>query len=298
MHPNRAVKTEELFDVQQQADFFVSIDQHEQAIELLRSHIAENSETSALVYLDLFNLYHQLNRPEEYDALRVSFNHRFNTQIPTFKLYTDKNLGLEAYQHALSRIEALWPSPKVLEVIEESLFRKPDTKAEAFNLEAYRELLMLYAMAKDIISQESTVQVPMKTFDLLNGLAESGHSQPLTFLSTAIQPLSARAELNHQVDDGLNTVPLMPSVTPHVSVRLGLDIDLDKLNSLPSSTIDLPVITDMKYFNNVNPAAPNASAPLPALDRAPLPSAKIPANTDNLIDFAVFDMPLAVSKKP
>jgi hypothetical protein len=134
MNPNRAVKAEELFDVQQQADFFVSIGQNEQAIELLRNHIVENLETSALVYLDLFNLYHQLKRPEEYEALRFIFNQRFNTQVPTFELYTDKNLGLEAYQQALSRIEALWPSPKVLEVIEESLFRQPGTKAEAFNL--------------------------------------------------------------------------------------------------------------------------------------------------------------------
>ena len=71
MHPSRAVKAEELFDVQQQADFFVSIGQHDQAIELLRSHIAENFETSALVYLDLFNLYHQLRRPAEYDTLII-----------------------------------------------------------------------------------------------------------------------------------------------------------------------------------------------------------------------------------
>ena len=80
MHPSRAVKAEELFDVQQQADFFVSIGQHEQAIEVLRIHIAENIETSALVYLDLFNLYHQLKRPAEYEALRETFNQRFNTQ--------------------------------------------------------------------------------------------------------------------------------------------------------------------------------------------------------------------------
>ena len=298
MHPIRAVKAEELFDAQQQADFFVSIGQHEQAIELLRSHIAENLETSALVYLDLFNLYHQLKRHAEYDALRVNFNQRFNTQIPTFEEYTDKNLGLEAYQHALSRIEALWPSPKVLEVIEESLFRKPDTKAEAFNLEAYRELLMLYSVAKEIISPESTAQVPVKKFYLPNGRAESGHLQPMTFLSTAIQPLLASAEMNHQVDEDLNTVPLMASVIQPLSLRLGLDIDLDKLNSVRDSAVDLPVVTDVKHFVDVKTSASDASAALPVLDRAPMQSTRIPANTDNLIDFADFDIPSAASKKP
>ena len=298
MHPSRAVKAEELFDVQQQADFFVSIGQHEQAIELLRSHIAENFETSALVYLDLFNLHHQLGRPAEYDTLRVKFNQRFNTQIPTFELYTDKNLGLEAFQPALSQIEALWPSPKVLEVLKESLFRNPDAKAEAFNLEAYRELLMLCSMAKDIIREESVEQEPVKTFDRPNGLAENGHSQPMTLLSTAIQPLSAKAELNHQVNDGSNTVSLMASVIPPVSIRLELDIDLEQLNCAAYSAVDLPVVTDLKYFNNVETAASNASAALPVFNRAPLSSATIPAGTDNLIDFAVFDAPPAASKKP
>ena len=294
MDTSRAVKAEELFDVQQQADFFVSIGQHEQAIELLRSHIAENFETSAIVYLDLFNLYHQLKRPAEYDALRVNFNQRFNTQIPTFELYTDKNLGLEAYQHALSRIEALWPSPKVLEVIEESLFRKPDTNAEAFNLEAYRELLMLYAMAKDIISKESAAQVPAKRFDEPADSAESGHSRPMTFRSTAIQPLSARVELNHQDDGALNTVPFMSSVIPPVSTRLGLDIDLDKLNSVQESTANLSVAADPNRFTD---AGTDTSAAISTLDLAQLPSARTTATNDNLIDFAVFDDPPIASRK-
>ena len=298
MHASRAVKVEELCDVQQQADFFVSIGQHEQAIELLRSHIAENLETSALVYLDLFNLYHQLERPAEYDALRVNFNKRFNTQIPTFKLYSDKNLGLEAYQHALSRIEALWPTPKVLEVIEESLFRKPDANAEAFNLEAYRELLLLYSVAKEIISLESTAQVPVKTFDLPNGHAESGHSQPMTFQSTVIQPLSASAELDRGFDDGLNTVPLMASVIPPVSIRQGLDIDLAKLNSVPGRAVNFSLGAKKKYSGDVETAAPDTSAALPALDIAPLRSTSIPSNTGNLIDFDVFDVTVAASKKP
>ena len=298
MHPSRAAKAEELFDVQQQADFFVSIGQHEQAIELLRSHIAENIETSALVYLDLFDLYHQLKRPAEYDALRVNFNQRFNTQIPIFELYTDKNLGLESYQHALSRIEALWPTPKVLEVIEESLFRKPDANAEAFNLEAYRELLLLYSVAKGIISLESTAQTPLENFHLPGGHTKSGYSQSMTFLPTAIQPLSASAEPNDQVDDGLNTVRWMASVIPPVSIRLGLDIDLEKLNPVSKSAIQLREVEDANQSVKFKINTTDAFAELPVLDLAPLVSVSVPVNSDNLIEFAVSDVSPAASKKP
>jgi hypothetical protein len=291
---NRAVKAEELFDVQQQADFFVSIGQQEQAIEVLRSHIAENDETSALVYLDLFNLYHQLKRAEEYEALRLSFNQRFNTQVPTFELYTDKNLGLEAYQQAMSRIEALWPSPKVLEIIEESLFRRPDANSDAFNLEAYRELLMLYSVAKEIISPEPKDGVAGKKFDLPDRPDDSTDSRPMTFMSTAIQPLSASVAVHEQGGHQLDTEPLMASVIPPASLRLGLDIDLDGL-SAPSVQAGLKVDSDAQFFANFDAGA---AAALPAADPAQSQPEKAAPDADNLIDFDIFDVPTAAPDKP
>lgn len=293
LHPSRAVKAEELFDVQQQADFFVSIGQHEQAIELLRSHITENLETSAVVYLDLFNLYHQLKQPEKYEALRLSFNQRFNTLVPTFELYTDINLGLEAYQQAMSRIEALWPSPKVLEIIEESLFRRPDTKAEAFNLEAYRELLMLYSVAKEIISPEPSAEASSKKFDLPERAADNADSRPMTFMSTAIQPLSASVAVNEQGGHALDTEPLMASVIPPASLRLGLDIDLDSLSAM-NVQADSTTDSDAQFFANFDA---DATAALPAMVCAQ-PPGKATTDTDNLIDFDIFDVPPAATDKP
>ena len=296
LHPTRALNAEELFDVQQQADFFVSIGQHEQAIELLQSHIAENPETSALVYLDLFNLYHQLNRPDEYDALRVSFNQRFNTQIPTFELYTDKNLGLEAYQLALSRIEALWPSPKVLEIIEESLFRRPDTNTEAFNLEAYRELLMLYSVAKEINSPESKAAELVKPFNLPVSPVDSAHSRPMTFMSTAILPLSASMDKDQQEEQGVFMEPLMASAIPPISRRLGLDIDLSNLSSQDDKANSLKQ-SDAQFFANFDV---DALATLPVLNASKQTSTNSAIDTDNLIDFNVFDGSFtdAVKTKP
>ena len=55
----------------------------------------------------------------------------------------------------MARIVALWPSHKVLEVIEESIFRKPGSvEGEAFDLDAYRELLLLYAIAKEVVEPD------------------------------------------------------------------------------------------------------------------------------------------------
>ena len=236
MTPSRAVKAEELFDVQQQADFFVSLGQHGQAIEVLRNHIDENVQTSALVYLDLFDLYHQLKRHEDYEALRKEFNDRFNSKIPAFAFYDEKSLGLEAYQAALSRIEALWPSRKVLEVIEESIFRQPNAEEEAFDLEAYRELLILYAVAREIINPETIGNAETLKFHLSGGV-HGDDSRVAKFVSTSVQPLSASiasVPLRKQHERGPG------AMLPPVSPRLALDIDLSQpatdRDNLPSGT--------------------------------------------------------------
>lgn len=164
-HVPRTVNAEELFDVQHQAEFFISVGQYEQAVAVLRSHISE-SQTSALVYLDLFNLYHQLKRRVEFDELRVEFSHLFNAEIPPFDAYMMVSLGLEAHEAVLSRIVSLWPGPQVLEVIEEAVFREPGGQAEVFGLEAYRELLLLYGVAKDIQQAPSALNSSLLDFDL------------------------------------------------------------------------------------------------------------------------------------
>ena len=295
-HPSRAVKAEELFDVQQQADFFVSIGQHEQAIEVLRSHIGEGVETSALVYLDLFNLYHQLNRAPEYEALRADFNQRFNTKIPTFELYTDSGPGLESYQSALSRIEALWPSPKVLDIIEESIFRRPDTNAVAFNLEAYRELLLLYAVAKEIISPEAKAAARPKKFDLPDAPRDATDSGPMTFMSTSIQPLSASIDEDGQqaLHGRAGGEPLLASVVPLPSPRLGLDLDLSEMADVGDRSLLADAQSDAQFFAQFDD---DAHAPLPALAPASAALAGVATQADNLIDFDAFDSAMNVSEK-
>ncbi len=288
----RAVNAEELFDIQQQADFFISLGQHDQAIEVLKNHISDNVETSALAYLDLLKIYHSLSRRDEYDQLREDFNKVFNAQVPVFDAYSDKSSGLEAYHNALARIEALWPSPKVLEIIEESIFRKPGSgDGEAFGLEAYRELLLLYAMAKDVVERGGNVM----DFDM-SGLSQppgmDGH-QPSGFSNTSIQPLSASLEMGRRSDSGRDSfgsslgsaddedAPLPEIPMPRPSPRLGLDIDLSEPAPLTSA------------FMEIADDPQRSAGPDPTLG---LSMDSIDSSTDddrpansNLVDFDLFD---------
>lgn len=265
-HTPRAVKAEELFDVQHQAEFFISIGKHEQAVAVLHSHISEEVQTSALVYLDLFSLYHQLKRREDFERLRVEFDRLFNADLPPFESYSGTGPGLEAYQAALSRIVSLWPTPKVLEVIEESVFRKPGSRAEAFGLEAYRELLFLYGIAKEIVQSQPqhAAGESLLDFDLPSlpaadptGLARQGGSGELVG-RRAIQLLSATCDDDHEV------------AFPCLRAEAVLDIDLSMLE------MDGPILTA---------GLPAGLAPAP---KTPVPAALTDGFGDfNLIDFEV-----------
>jgi len=269
----RIVNAEELFDVQQQADFFVSLGHPDKAVDVLRLHITDNVETSALVYLDLFDLYHSLGRKDDYDALRKDFHRMFNAQVPVFDDYAMDAHGLEHYVAALTRIESLWPTPKVLDVLEESLFRKPDSHSEVFSLAAYRELLLLHSIAKKIIARpaepgaEASALMPgpaalpkATSFGPTNILPLSAQFQEMPPPLPVALPIAGGAGFSTEIAPG-------PDLKrPPVSPRLGLDIDLSQ-------------------------EADEALAPLPTIAGADMPPEA--EGFSNLIEFDL-DAPVAV----
>lgn len=146
----RVVAAEELFDIQEQADFFLSLGQPDQAIEVLKNHITDNVETSALAYMDLFDIYHRTNRKPDYNELREEFNRVFNAQVPEFSKYGAQSNGLEDFPQVLGSIQAAWNRPhQAQDVIEESIFRQPE-QDQTLDMAAYRELMLLYALAKEL----------------------------------------------------------------------------------------------------------------------------------------------------
>lgn len=234
---SRSVAAEELFDVQQQADFFVSLGEDEQAIQVLRNHLAESHEPSPLAYLDLFKLYHRLGRREEYDALRDEFNHVFNAGAPPFKHYSDAGRGLEAYETAFSRIQSLWPQPRVLDLIEESIFRDAnDDQVEVFDLEAYRELLLLHAIAKELIQRDDSPVMKHSEFRHTN-------MQPLKAEGKLLAASATAHAVAAELGAGRNTEPMGLETSLPASSRLGLDVNLDDLSEFSAFEASLPEVS-------------------------------------------------------
>uniref|UniRef100_UPI0035A11A1E type IV pilus assembly protein FimV n=1 Tax=Delftia acidovorans TaxID=80866 RepID=UPI0035A11A1E len=149
----RMVQPGELFDVQQQAEFFISVGEHQQAIELLRSHIDTHEDSSPLAYLELLHLYYTLSRRDDFDQLRARFARHFNARVPAMPGFTDKGSSLlQGYPEQLARIEALWPVDEVEACLAHYLFKQdgaPDPDAPApFDLAAFDDLLLLLSIAR------------------------------------------------------------------------------------------------------------------------------------------------------
>ena len=150
----RDVSIEELIDLEQQAEFFVVIGQDSSAIDLLVEHLRLTGGGSPLPYLKLMEIYHRLGEQDAYARTRSRFNERFNAYAPAWAEGVQQGRGLEGYPGVVPRLCQVWGRPlDAMAELEALLFRK--SRGDLFDLPAYREVLFLYAVARDLFDRES-----------------------------------------------------------------------------------------------------------------------------------------------
>ena len=239
----RPVNSEQLFDVRQQADFFVSLGQTDQAVQILEKQINDHGETSPLIYLDLLQIFHSLNLKTDFRQFREDFNLLFNARVPEFAAFRNEGKSLEEYPHVLAHITALWSTRKALMVIEASIFRDSlDDRSTPFDLAAFRDLLLLHAIAQSFTVREepSSDLSPLRAnmapinkgarLSAFSAQANSGANLDVDGpLDLELPPLSGLA----QVDIPLNSIGAgllsssassnLPSVTAVLNAPTSLD---------------------------------------------------------------------------
>lgn len=213
----RQVSVEELIDLEQQAEFFLALEQTDEALDLLERHIRSDAATSPYPFLRLLDLYQRLHRSADYERVRALFNQRFNSHVPAWGERVGEGRSLEDYGPALERLCAAWTSPRIGDILESSLLRHDGE--EAFDLAAYRELMLLYAIVRE--KRASGAQ----GIDLLlpDSLENGGATSPAPLLATT----RLRAYEGSVAD-----------------VRaVDLELDLDSTRDAAPVQIDLPMRT-------------------------------------------------------
>ncbi|MEO8835456.1 MAG: hypothetical protein ABI364_01815 [Caldimonas sp.] len=161
---------EELVDLEQQAEFFVVLGQDEAAIALLGVHLRSDGGGSPLPYLQLLEIHQRRDDRASYEEVREAFHRHFHAFAPEWSADLHFGRSLDEYPQAVARLQALWPTPlHAMQLLDSLLFRRSESE-ETFDFPAYRELLFLYSVARDLAG---SVETDAGSIDLFLPLEEA-----------------------------------------------------------------------------------------------------------------------------
>jgi len=223
----RELSVEELIDLEQQADFFVVLGQDDAAIDLLMGHVRSSGGVSPLPYLKLLEIYRRRGEHDAYERIRERFNRRFSAYAPDWDADLQQGRAIDEYPKMVAQLQRLWDEPsRVTQMLDAALMRQ-DGSGETFDLPAYRELLFLYSIARDLAEHPATAGA----IDLLLPLDGEVPEEPIERLTASRLMGFASTVQREPVVDLDVTAPLpfpsrsaapAPGATPPASDFLGL----------------------------------------------------------------------------
>lgn len=223
-HAARAVSIDELLDLEQQAEFFVVLGQDDAAVELLVDHLRHTGGASPLPYLKLLEIHSRRGERSDYERMRARFNHRFNAYAPEWEVDLHSGRSLSDYPGVLASLEQAWSRPlESMSQLEGMVFHK--SQGALFELPAYRELLFLYALSRDLVDRESaqtgevdlllplpdgadfSITSPMPFMDLGRATQQSSNNPVAALKASVDLDLSLGGERQSSIFDPLQETP-------------------------------------------------------------------------------------------
>lgn len=141
------LKVEEISDVTQEVEFWISLNDPRRAIEILEPHTKIVYPDSPVTWLYLLDLYREVGDEQKYNALRERFTSLFNARIPLYGEPEMTAQTLEDFPHLLTRICKLWPSVDIVPFLQSLLVDDRAGARAGFDLSLYRDILLLIGIA-------------------------------------------------------------------------------------------------------------------------------------------------------
>jgi pilus assembly protein FimV len=147
-----SLNVEEISDVTQEAEFWMSVNDPQRAIEILEPQASGDHPDSPVPWLYLLDLYAVVKDRQKYESLRERFVGTFNANVPGFgaEPVADGVLQLEDFSHLIKRICEIWNTHEIIPFLQSLLVDDRDGKRLGFELPVYRDILLLIAIAHEL----------------------------------------------------------------------------------------------------------------------------------------------------
>ncbi len=147
---NELTAADELLDLQQQVEFLQLLGQHEAAADLLATRLTRG-HAGAMPYLLLMELCQQRGEPEVFAELVKQFEQRFGALAPQWSQSLSRGRSLDACPSVIAHLQVVWADPEAaMKMLHELLAQGGGPGVPHFDLPAYRDLLTLYSVARDL----------------------------------------------------------------------------------------------------------------------------------------------------
>jgi hypothetical protein len=141
---------DELLDLLQQVDFLQLLGQQEAAADLLATRLARGN-AGAMPYLLLMETCQQRGEPDVFAELARQFEQRFGTMAPRWAQSLARGQSLDASPSVIAHLQVVWSDPAAaMQMLQDLLARGAGPGTPHFDLPAYRDLLTLYSVARDL----------------------------------------------------------------------------------------------------------------------------------------------------
>jgi hypothetical protein len=145
----RPLSVDELIDLEQQVDFFVVLGEDTSAVDLLMMNLRGSGGVSPLPYLRLLEIHRRGDDREAYERIAKRFGDRFSAVAPGWEDDLQGGRSLLDYPAVVAGLQSVWAEPRdAMAELDSLLFRRHGS--DLFELPAYRDVLSLYAVARDL----------------------------------------------------------------------------------------------------------------------------------------------------
>ncbi len=146
--PTSRLTADELIDLEQQAEFFVALDQDDSAVDLLNAFLRGPGGASPLPYLKLLEIHHRRGEREAYERIRERQQRRFGALPGGWGDVPAAPRGIEDHADPTRQIVSAWADPAEAMRLIESLLVDGDRVAVSFDLATLGDLQFLYQLAR------------------------------------------------------------------------------------------------------------------------------------------------------